>query len=174
MEVVRLLDEDPSIFEIISSNFTNRHFKCASASECEEWVSALRSAIKTKSMSMRKRSRAKSIYNPDGQKFLTADVAEEYADHLGGHSSSGGGGGGGHLTTDVKVILVSLGEPDKREEVVARNPHWGRLIRLHNVSPADELVLSLSNGGSIKIPSATLQVRTRASQSRASLHEQHP
>ena len=53
---------------------------------------------------------------------------------------------------------MSLGEPDKREEVVARNPSWGRLIILNNVNNNDELVLSLSNGGSIKIPSATLQV----------------
>jgi hypothetical protein len=146
IEVVRVLDEDPSVLEIISSNFKNRHFKCASLSECEEWVSALRSAIKSHALSVKKRSRAKSIYNPEGQKFLTEDVAEEY------HSS-----GGGSFTTDVKVILVSLGEPDKREEVIAHNPQWGRLVVLSDVAAEDELVISMSNGGSVKIPSAALQ-----------------
>jgi hypothetical protein len=143
MEVVRILDEDPSIFEIISSNFTNRHFKCGSASECESWVSALRSAIKTHLLSVRKKSRAKSIYNRDGQKFLTPDNQDE-------HST-------GKLTNDVKVILVSIGEPDKREEVIARNPIWGRLIILNNVCPNDEVVISISNGGSMKLTSPFLQ-----------------
>lgn len=146
MEVVRILDEDPSVFEIISSNFTNRHFKCSSTSECEEWVSALRSAIKTHMLSTKKRSRSKSIYNHDGQKFLTPEVAEEVY-----HAS------GGSATNDPKPLLVSLGEPDKREQVIARNPNWGRLIILSNVTDKDELVISLSNGGSIRISSATLQ-----------------
>jgi hypothetical protein len=143
MEVVRILDEDPAVFEIISSNFTNRHFKCASNNECEEWVSALRSAIKSHMMTMRKRSRSKSIYNPDGQKFMTAELAAE-EEHQGGGIN------------DPKVILVSLGEPDKREEVIARNPAWGRLIVLNNVTADDELVVSLSNGGSIKLTAAAL------------------
>ena len=64
--------------------------KCASHSECEEWVSALRSAIKRHSVSLRKRSRAKSIYNPEGQKFLTEEIRDEYQST-------------GNLTTDVKV-----------------------------------------------------------------------
>ena len=82
--------------------------------------------------------------NPYGQKCLTDEELREASSE-------------GTLATDVKVILVSLGEEDRREEVITRNPNWGRLILLNSVTEKDSLIISTSNGGTVKIAASLLQ-----------------
>lgn len=135
---MRILDEDPTQFELLSENFTRRYFKCRDDVECEEWVSAIRSAVKM--ISIEKKQKRKSVYNAEGQKFV--DPTEEASTD----------------TTEVKVILVShVSSADGIETVIARNPGWGRLIFLSNIRSGDSIVISTSNGGSITLPSVTLQ-----------------
>ena len=43
---VRVLDEDNTVFEIHDTTNTKRTFRSQSPTACEEWVSAIRSAIK--------------------------------------------------------------------------------------------------------------------------------
>jgi hypothetical protein len=125
IETVRILDEDLSQFEILSENFTRRYFRCKDSSECEEWVSAIRSAVKTLS-EVRKKLR-KSIYNSDGQKFADPDL---------------------QIKDEVKVLLVShISSANQIESVISRNPSWNRLIFINKVSPGDTIVISTSNGG---------------------------
>jgi hypothetical protein len=126
IETVRILDEDLSQFEILSENFTRRYFRCKDASECEEWVSAIRSAVKTIS-EVRKKLR-KSIYNSDGQKFVDPNDFQ--------------------MNDEVKVLLVSHISSSKQiETVISRQPLWNRLIFINNVYPEDTIVISTSNGG---------------------------
>lgn len=126
IETVRILDEDLSQFEILSENFTRRYFRCKDPSECEEWVSAIRSAVKTLSESRKKR--AKSIYNSDGQKFVDPSDSQ--------------------IKDEVKVLLVShISSANQVESVISRNPAWNRLIFINNVYPGDTIVISTSNGG---------------------------
>lgn len=127
IETVRILDEDLSQFEILSENFTRRYFRCKDSSECEEWVSAIRSAVKTISSDMRKKSR-KSVYNSDGQKFIDPNDLQ--------------------IKDEVKVLLVShISSANQIESVISRQPLWNRLIFINNVYPGDTIVISTSNGG---------------------------
>ena len=138
IETVRILDEDSSQFELLSENFTRRYFKCRDDSECEEWVSAIRSAVKT--IATVKLKKRQSIYNSHGQKFV--DPNDESFDD----------------TADVKVLLVShVSGTNGIETVIARNPGWGRLIVLSRVQQGDSIVLSTSNGGTITLSHAMLQ-----------------
>ena len=47
IENVRILDEDTCQFELKSTGDVRRYFKAATPNACEEWVSALKSAIKS-------------------------------------------------------------------------------------------------------------------------------
>jgi hypothetical protein len=126
IETVRILDEDLSQFEILSENFTRRYFRCKDSSECEEWVSAIRSAVKTIS-EVRKKHR-KSVYNSDGQKFVDPTDLQ--------------------IKDEVKVLLVShISSANQIESVISRNPSWNRVIFISKVYPGDTIVISTSNGG---------------------------
>jgi hypothetical protein len=139
IETVRILDEDPTQFELLTENFTRRYFRCRDEGECEEWVSAIRSAVKT--ISAEKVKRRQSVYNSEGQKFI--DPTDE----------------SGNIDIDeVKVILVShLSKSDGVETVIARNPGWDRLIFLKNICNGDSVVISTSNGGTITLSHSTIQ-----------------
>lgn len=137
IETVRILDEDPTQFELLTENFTRRYFKCRDEGECEEWVSAIRSAVKT--ISVDKIKRKQSVYNSHGQKFV--DPTDESGN-----------------TDEVKVLLVShLSKLDGIETVIARNPAWNRLIFLKNICTGDSVVISTSNGGTITLSHSMIQ-----------------
>eukprot|EP00602_Paraphysomonas_sp_CaronLab_P003563 CAMPEP_0185027420 /NCGR_PEP_ID=MMETSP1103-20130426/12453_1 /TAXON_ID=36769 /ORGANISM="Paraphysomonas bandaiensis, Strain Caron Lab Isolate" /LENGTH=627 /DNA_ID=CAMNT_0027561407 /DNA_START=472 /DNA_END=2352 /DNA_ORIENTATION=- len=90
-------------------------------------------------MTERKKTRAKSVYNSEGQKY--ADPSDSSQN-----------------TTEVKVLLVSLvSSANAIETVISRNPGWGRLIFVRDICADDTVLLSTSNGGTVSLSYATLQ-----------------
>ncbi len=103
---------------------------------CEEWVSALRSAIKGASNPKSKINRRAS--------FRSAVPADEDDDEA--------------TSVEVTVSLVSLCTSGS-ELVIARLPQWDRLISVSNVRPGDQLIISTSNGGVVVLSSNFLELR---------------
>lgn len=142
---VRILDEDTVSFELQSSDFKKRVFKSNTTSNCEEWVSAIRSAVKKhagageeKKMPKRRLSLS-SAFAGFGESEVTDD---EF-------------GPGGEV--EVSVLVVSLSSLEsKQETVLSRNPGWKRLVRIKGMRPGDELIITMSNGGTTSLPLDTL------------------
>eukprot|EP01039_Chlorochromonas_danica_P008680 gene8680-9563_t len=125
----RIIDEDSTAFEVQSTDNNRRLFRASTPAICEEWVSAIRSAIKalnSKRPQAQRRGSISSIRN----------VIED-SDTENNHDM------------DVTVLLVSvLSAHNHYEVVVARNPEFGRMITVSSLKPDDRLILSTSNGGS--------------------------
>jgi hypothetical protein len=116
---VRILDEDGNIFEIVDTHTNKRTFRASSPNVCEEWVSAIRSAIKGAA--------------PGKLKALNRRGS-------GVDDDAGSGAGNDEDGSEVYVSLVSL-QTRTSEVVLARNPNWDRLINIPNVRPDDKVQL---------------------------------
>jgi hypothetical protein len=145
---VRILDEDVFAFELQSSTFSKKIFRCSSEAQCEEWVSAIRSAVKHSTGSGEEKKPAKrrmSLSAAFQSGFIDQDKedAAEHADAV-----------------DVNVLVVSLRSVVmKTELVLTRTPSWKRLIRVPKMNRGDELVIMLSNGGTVTLSLDTLLYR---------------
>jgi hypothetical protein len=132
---VRVLDEDSTTFEIIDThtshkpNNTKRTFRAQTPSQCEEWVSAIRSAIKNISYAHTTSKPKHKAYHTGASTPKLADAAHTHAD-----TEEDGDGDG----SEVYVSLVSI-QTRTSEIVLARNPNWDRLINVPNVRPDDQV-----------------------------------
>lgn len=133
----RILDNDSNVFEIHGTDTKKRLFRATTPLVCEEWVSAIRSAVKSftdkqrvkgnnKRPSLSRRSTLSNI------KFDFNEVTENPADN------------------EISVQMVSIFSSLKRVEfIVARSPVFDHIISIPEVYEGDKLLLSLSNGGSV-------------------------
>ena len=137
----KVWDDDPCMFEIQGTDTLKRFFKAPSSAACEEWVSAIRSAIKLSSSTKRGANRRASltgIKNFDG--FDDANNDSE--------------------NSEVTVLLMSLVSAAKQTEIViARQPEWNRIIALPLIGKGDQVVISLSNGGIVRMSFEYVQMR---------------
>lgn len=132
---VSVTDADSTIFLLQSIDNKKRLFRCVSPAICEEWVSAIRSALK----SFSSQSRNKQV-----RKSLSARLASASQDNL------------EDTTTDeVTVLLVAVRSIDK-ELVIARCPTWDRVINIADLSLDDKLIISTSNGGTVTLSTNTI------------------
>ena len=117
---VRVIATDKCSFELQSTDFVKRIFKCSSETVCQEWVSAIRSAVKEHSQRQ-------------GRRGLSNDQQESKPQD----------------GSDVTVVLVSVrSKATLAERVLCHNPSWQRIIRLV-VDLEDKIIISLSNGGQV-------------------------
>lgn len=146
---VRILDEDTVSFELQSSDFKKRIFKSSTTSNCEEWVSALRSAVKNFSRpgaEDKKQSKRRLSLSAAFSAFGDVDEPDDDA------------GPGGEA--EVTVLVVSVRSLASMQEiVVSRNPTWKRLVRISSMQQGDELIVTMSNGGTTSLPLDTLLYR---------------
>lgn len=141
----RMLDEDTTTFEIQGTDMKKRLFRAATPVFCEEWVSAIRSAIKRLANSQQRRN---STVGP--RRASLAGIRNIFEDNDDQLTES-------YDKSEVMVMLVSLSSPKhKSEMVIARNPDWERVISVPMIRPGDELILSISNGGTVKLTSDQL------------------
>ena len=146
---VRILDEDTVSFELQSSDFKKRVFKSSTTSNCEEWVSAVRSAVK-------KFSHARE-HARDGEKKPKRRLSLSAAFGAFGDSEEFDDGSGPGGEAEVSVLVVSLCSQDtKQETVLTRNPTWKRLVRICGMCKGDELIITMSNGGTTSLSLDTL------------------
>lgn len=130
----RILDEDSTIFEIQGTDSKKRYFRAATNVFCEEWVSAVRSAIKSNARKPSGQRRA----TISGVKFNIEDEDKESENYE---------------KTEVSVLLVSLNSAAQQTEIViARHPEWDRVINVPAVKKGDQIIISTSNGGSVILP----------------------
>jgi hypothetical protein len=138
----RILDDDPTAFEVQGTDAKKRIFRAHSSVVCEEWVSAIRSAVK---LSQHKRvgnmARRATLA---GIKNFKMDE-DEHPEELG----------------EITVLLMSLVSAiNQSETVIARQPEWNRIIAIPQMGQGDQLVLSLSNGGIVRLPFDIVQARS--------------
>jgi len=134
---------DSTTFELQTTDFIKRRFKCVSEKECGEWISAIRSAVKESSLRLGKRNTLAAI----------GDERESSQD-----------------TTEVVVILVSLKMIDRQTEVVlSRSPAWDRIIIIRDMSIDDRILISLSNGGKVLLTKSTLLQHANGSEFEVSI-----
>ena len=146
---MRILDEDTFTFELQSSNFSKKLFKCSTDSLCEEWVSALRSSVKHNVHPEDKKPMKRRMSLSFHAGFL--DPADEDENETREHTE----------TLDVSVLVVSVRSVRaKSETVISRSPSWKRLIRIPFMNRGDELVIMLSNGGTLTIPQEVLLMKS--------------
>lgn len=135
---VRVLDEkDGNIFELQSTDYVRRLFKAPSKEVCNEWVTAIRSSVK--------------MYSTQ---------------HARRQSMSGQGTDSAEEQQEVELLLVSLKSSSAKssrsrnqhgtEIVIARKPEYKRTIAIADVRDGDELILSLSDGGTVSLSSEQL------------------
>lgn len=138
----RILDEDPSIFEVQDTEARKRLFRAPSSAVCEEWVSAIRSAIKLASLKrtgMARRGSLAGIKN-----FGDMEDKENENEN-----------------SEVTVLLMSLISATKQTEIViARQPEWNRIIVVPLIGQGDQIVISLSNGGTVRLPFDVVQSKS--------------
>lgn len=134
---VTVLDEDSTTLEIQGTDTKKRYFRASTTVFCEEWVSAIRSAIKAHAR--RPAGRRATLNNFRG---VIEDTEEEYE------------------KTDVNVLLVSLKSSASHAEVViTRNPEWNRVITISAVKFGDQIIISTSNGGQIILQYENIMMR---------------
>jgi hypothetical protein len=117
----RILDEDSTLFELQTVDHKKKYFRCSNSSSCEEWVSAIRSAIKTLNATQNRRSRdpnatlqRRQTISGIRNQFVFEDEDEENKENQ-----------------EVTVTLVSLfSRRSSIEIVITRNPEWNRIITL--------------------------------------------
>lgn len=127
---VKVMDEDSTTLEIQGLDHKKRYFRATTTVFCEEWVSAIRSAIR--SNVRRPNARRASLSTLRGNINDEDDEAFE--------------------KPEVTVSLVSLKSTMPLSEiVVTRNPEWNRLITIASVKPGDVIIISTSNGGNVSL-----------------------
>lgn len=147
---VRILDEDTFTFELQSSNFSKKLFKCSTDSLCEEWVSALRSSVKHNVHPEDKKPLKRRMTLSFHTGFLDP-TDEDESNESKEHTDS----------LDVSVLVVSVRSVKaKSETVISRSPSWKRLIRIPSMNRGDELVIMLSNGGTLTISQEVLLMKS--------------
>jgi hypothetical protein len=138
----RVLNEDSSTFEVQGTDAKKRFFKAPNSAVCEEWVSAIRSAIKLSATNRRgvtRRASLAGIKNLDWDEQNNNDATE--------HS-------------EVTVLLMSLvSASNQTETVIARQPEWNRIIAVPLIGKGDQIVISLSNGGILRMSYDYIQAR---------------
>lgn len=61
---------------------------------------------------------------------------------------------------DVTVLLMSLVSSSKHTEtVIARKPEWNRIISVPHIGKGDQILLSMSNGGIVRLSYDTIQAK---------------
>lgn len=140
---VRSLEEDKTIFEVQSTDGKKRQFKAENVKACEEWVTAIRSAIRL----MVDASNFKRYGNRRLSLAGIKNIIEDSENNTDNADSA-----------EVNVLLVSLYSPSHsgNEAVLARRPDWNRVICVPRVAQGDTLLISTSNGGIIKLPYSQL------------------
>jgi len=134
----RILDEDSAQFELQTTDHKKKYFRCATNVVCEEWVSAVRSASKALS----KQRGANALQRRQTISGIRGNILDD-ADE--GNTDSAN-------TQDVTVALVSLSSARQQSEVVVtRNPDWNRIITLPVVKNGDQIIISVSNGGFVRL-----------------------
>lgn len=132
---IRVLDTDGNTFMLQSTDDSKRMFRCNTPTAAEEWVSAIRSAIKNFTTAAHPRksvlSRRQSLSGINAMTF--------------GEASSTS-----NDTSEVTVMLISL-RSSTIEIVLSRNPQWDRMIKVPNVKKGDVVVISTSNGGNVTL-----------------------
>lgn len=137
---IRVLDDDPSMFEIQGTDSKKRVLRAHSNAICEEWVTAIRSAIKLSTSHRRAGGRRGSLA---GIKNFETDEREA------------------EENSEVSVLFISvISAANHTEVVIARQPEWNRVIAIPLVGKDDKIVISLSNGGIVRMPFEVLQAKS--------------
>ena len=132
----RILDEDSTVFEIQGIDGKKRYFRAATNVFCEEWVSAIRSAVKAGAQRARPANSRRASLN-----------AVKHGDH-----DDDDDGAEGDKTEQVHVMMVTQSSALQQTEIVmAREPDWGRIVNLPSVKKGDQIIISLSNGGTVTL-----------------------
>jgi hypothetical protein len=124
----RVLTDDLSKFELVSTDNIERVFNAPSPDIAEEWVSAVRSALRnSKKITKRLRRRLSEMHGP-------LDITA-----------------GGMDEDEVNVALLSLfSSATGMEWVVTRKPAWGRVVSLRQCHDEDEVLIALNTGGHVR------------------------
>lgn len=131
----RILDEDSTTFEVQSTDARKRLFRATTSVVCEEWVSAVRSAIKLSTNSNNKKGINRRTSLAGIKNFDLEDSSAESFEN-----------------SEVVVLLMSLNSASKQTEVViARKPEWNRVISVPIISEGDQILISTSNGGIVRL-----------------------
>ena len=132
---ISVTDSDSTIFLLQSIDNKKRLFRCPSPTICEEWVTAIRSALK---------------------KFASQSKSKQYRKSLSARLSIAPDGGLDDASSDeVTVLLVALRSTDK-ELVIARSPAWDRIINVSDLTNGDKLIITTSNGGTVTLSTETI------------------
>lgn len=135
----RVLDEDSRAFEVQGIDKKVKKFRAESVDICEEWVSAIRSAIKRQQSTQRRPSMVRRS-TLTGIRHIFDEEEANKLDH-----------------PEVTVLLVSLrSSKDQTELVLSRKPEWGREIKVNRVNKTQSLIISLSNGGTVTLSYDTM------------------
>lgn len=139
--LTRVLDEDATTFEVQGTDGKKRYFRATNNTLCEEWVSAVRSAIKLSQTTNRKGLNRRTSLS--GIKNFDMEDAQENAED-----------------GDVTVLLMSLVSHTRHTEtVIARKPDWHRIISVPHIGKGDQILLSMSNGGIVRLTYDTIQAK---------------
>jgi hypothetical protein len=144
----RVLDEDDAAFEVQGTDAKKRMFRAMNAAMCEEWVSAIRSAIKLSTTTNNKRGANRRSSLAGIKNFDLDDANNENND-----------------ASEVSVLLMSLvSVVNQTEVVIARKPDWNRIIVVPNLGKGDQILLSTSNGGIVRLLYDTIINKAQESQ----------
>lgn len=140
----RILDEDETMIEVQGTDARKRIFRATEKAVAEEWVSAVRSAIKLSTSNASNKRGANRRASLSGIKnFDVEDANNENNEN-----------------SDVSVLLMSLVSVTKQTEtVIARKPDWGRIISVPFIGKGDQILLSMSNGGIVRMSYDYIQAR---------------
>lgn len=130
------------MLEIQSTDSKKYLFRAPSTAVCEEWVSAIKSAIKILNSNNNKRgvNRRQSLAGIKNSIDNDEDAAAN--------------------GDDVNVLLISLNSVVRQSEIViARKPEWDRVIVVPSVFPGDQILISISNGGIVRLTQEFLSMK---------------
>ena len=158
--------DDNTTFEIKDTKLGTRRFRSlkdgGTAGNCGEWITAIRSAMKTFNASKVNQSKTAKMKK---RSTLTMGSFNEFG--YGNHSKD-------PKAEEVNVTLITL-KANSVELVIARNPTIKRMIVIPTMSQGDEILLSTSNGGMSKISMQTLADKAELSVSkREEYYRLHP
>ena len=138
----RILNDDDSCFEVQDTDAKKRIFRASSCAICEEWVTAIRSAIKLST----------SAHNKRGINRRTSLAGIKNFDMEDSNS--------GESNEEVTVLLMSLVSGIKQTEtVIARKPDWNRIVTIPLIGKGDQILISLSNGGIVPLSFDYIQMK---------------
>ena len=146
---IRVLDNDSSQFELQSSDNNSRYFRASSTSACEEWVSAVRSAMKA---AMKPGTNNKTGLVVKANRKTLSGIRNMFLDNETDRSLDSGS------SQEVAIFLVSHRSMKKATEIVlGRNIPWMKRVQVADAFPGDELIISTSNGGTLTVSFSLLE-----------------